>query len=195
MSKFIYQNSPIWNRARGDNLLDTGAPFYDTYRCKDGKFLSVGCLEPQFYALFLKGLGIDPASLPKQNDRKTWPQLRKVFTETILTKTRDEWAAIFEGTDACVVPILEMDEVLPISDRSGHAQDRKIMVPIKGTDPSDKANYEPAAAPRLSRTPAVEVTRGPQMGEHSKQVLEDWIGISADRWGEMDKAGVVGMKK
>lgn len=194
MSKFIYQDSPIWNKPRGENLLDSGAPFHDTYKCKDGKYVTVAPLEPQFYAVFLKGMGLDTADLPKQNDRKGWPVLRQKFTETFMTKTRDEWAAVFEGTDACVVPIIEMHEMLPGS-KPTHAHDRQLVVPIEGTDPANKANYEPQAAPRLSRTPAILPRKGPGFGEHGKEVLRDWLQMSEAKYAEMEKAGVVGPKE
>ncbi|MDV7085536.1 CaiB/BaiF CoA transferase family protein [Rhodococcus opacus] len=99
-----------WSDERGVNMLDTGAPYYDTYETADGRYMAVGAVEPQFYALLVEGLGLDPADLPAQNDRTGWPQLQKLFAEVFLTKTRDEWAAIFGGTDACTTPVLTFAE-------------------------------------------------------------------------------------
>ncbi|KAI8850308.1 CoA-transferase family III domain-containing protein [Chytridium lagenaria] len=100
----------LWNAPRGKNVLDSGAPFYETYRTKDGKFLAVGSIEPQFYKVLLKGLNVDKSELPDQLDTDSFDQVKAKFTEIFLTKTRDEWTKIFNKTDACVTPILEWDE-------------------------------------------------------------------------------------
>ncbi|MFN7152005.1 MAG: CaiB/BaiF CoA transferase family protein, partial [Microthrixaceae bacterium] len=99
----------FWNEARGTNLLDSGAPFYDVYECSDGKFLAVGAIEAQFYALLLEELGLaDDDSLPDQNDASRWPELKGIIAARIRTRTRDEWAEQFADTDACVAPVLTM---------------------------------------------------------------------------------------
>jgi alpha-methylacyl-CoA racemase len=95
----------------GTNMLDSGAPYYQTYETADGKFMSVGAIETRFYEELLKGLEIDPSTLPYQHDMGRWPEMRDRFAKVFKTKTRDEWTAIFDGTDACVAPILDMDEV------------------------------------------------------------------------------------
>jgi alpha-methylacyl-CoA racemase len=100
-----------WKDERGVNVLDTGAPWYDTYQTKDGKWLSVGAIEARFYEEFVTKLGLRMSDLPKQHDRKGWPDLRRRFADTIATKTRDEWERIFAGSDACVAPILALSEV------------------------------------------------------------------------------------
>src|SRR5690606_35073070 len=102
----------LWRDERGVNILDGGAPYYDTYTCSDGRYIAVGCIEPQFYAEFLKGLGLENADLPDQNDMARWPELRAKFAEVIGSKDRDHWAKVFEGTDACVTPVLSFSEVL-----------------------------------------------------------------------------------
>ncbi len=101
---WAFRGRGVWSDERGTNLLDTGAPYYDVYETSDGKYMAVGAIEPQFYALLLEGLGLDAAELPGQTDITAWPELRKVFTEKFLSKTRDEWSRIFLGTDACVSP-------------------------------------------------------------------------------------------
>lgn len=132
-----------WSDDRGANLLDGGAPFYDTYECADGRFLAVGALEPQFYAEFLRGLGLDTDDgLPSQHDTSGWPALRARFTAVIATKTRDEWAAVFADTDACVAPVLTFGEAT----EHPHAVARGGFVEVDGV-------VQPAPAPRFSRTP------------------------------------------
>jgi alpha-methylacyl-CoA racemase len=103
--------SGLWFDERGTNMLDTGAPYYDTYECADGRYVAVGAIEPQFYAELLAGLGLDAADLPGQNDRSRWPELRAVFTETFGTADRDHWAKVFAESDACVTPVLAFGEV------------------------------------------------------------------------------------
>ncbi|MFZ0718365.1 CaiB/BaiF CoA transferase family protein, partial [Mycobacterium sp.] len=101
----------LWTDERGTNMLDTGAPYYDTYECADGRYVSVGAIESQFYAAMLAGLGLDPADLPAQNDRSRWPELRAKFTEVFASRDRDHWAKVFADSDACVTPILAFGEV------------------------------------------------------------------------------------
>ena len=101
----------IWREERGTNMLDSGAPYYDTYECADGRYVAVGAIEPQFYAAMLGGLGLNPADLPGQNDRSRWPELRARFTEVIAGKDREHWAKVFADTDACVTPVLAFGEV------------------------------------------------------------------------------------
>ena len=133
-----------WPGGRGQNLLDGGAPFYDTYRASDGGYLAVGSLEPPFYAALLKGLGLDDdPGLPGQFDSAQWPELRRRFAERFALRTRDEWASIFDGLDACVSPVLSLSE----APSHPHNQARNAFVKIDGV-------VQPAPAPRLQRTPA-----------------------------------------
>ena len=131
----------IWSDEPAVNLLDTGAPFYDTYECADGRYVALGSLEPQFYAALLEGLGLTGEDLPAQHDREGWPVLRKRFTELFASRTRDEWAAHFEATDACVTPVLSFDEVAA----HPHIAARGTVADIHGT-------VQAAPAPRFSRS-------------------------------------------
>jgi alpha-methylacyl-CoA racemase len=120
--------SPTWNEPRGENLLDGGCPFYDTYETKDaGKYFAVGALEPQFYVALLHGLGLKKDEIPEREDRDNWPALREVFTKRFKEKTRAEWEAIFDGTDACATPVLEQAEL----EASGYEQ--RLAVDLVGT--------------------------------------------------------------
>lgn len=108
----LARKTPAWGGPRGENLLDSGCPYYDTYETKDsGKYFAVGALEPQFYAALLRGLGLDPKNIPKREDRANWPALREIFTSRFKEKTRTEWEAVFDGTDACATPVLEQSEL------------------------------------------------------------------------------------
>ncbi|MFB6672436.1 CaiB/BaiF CoA transferase family protein [Streptomyces sp. NPDC056390] len=130
-----------WSDERGTNVLDGGAPFYDTYACADGRYVAVGAIEPQFYAQLLTGLGLSAENLPAQRDRTGWPQLRETFAAAFATRTRDEWAAVFSGTDACVSPVLAFAEATT----HPHAARREAFVEIDGV-------VQPAPAPRFSRS-------------------------------------------
>ncbi len=130
-----------WSVDRAANLLDTGAPFYDTYACSDGKWVAVGAIEPQFYAELLRGLGLDTETLPGQHDRTGWPRLRARFTTAFASRTRDDWAKIFSDTDACVTPVLSFDEAAD----HPHLASRGTLITIDGVT-------QAAPAPRFSRT-------------------------------------------
>ncbi|TCN53660.1 alpha-methylacyl-CoA racemase [Rhodococcus sp. SMB37] len=132
-----------WSHERGTNLLDGGAPFYDTYECADGKYVAVGALEAEFYHQMVTGLGLPAESLPQQHDRSRWAELRTVFEERFATKTRDEWTAVFDGTDACVTPVLDFAE----APEHPHMLSRRVFHELDGL-------VQPAPAPRFSRTPA-----------------------------------------
>ena len=101
----------MWSDERGVNMLDTGAPYYDTYTCADGRWVAVGAIEPQFFAELLSKLGLDPADLPDQNDRSRWPELRARLTEVFASQDRDHWAKVFADSDACCTPVLSFAEV------------------------------------------------------------------------------------
>ncbi len=145
----------------GTNMLDSGAPYYQTYETADGKFMSVGAIEERFYAELLKGLDIDPSSLPDQHDMGRWPEMKVRFAEVFKTKTRDEWAAIFHGKDACVAPILDMDEV----DNHRHNRERELLIEIDGV-------LQPSPAPRLSRTPGSVQKPGTPRGSETREILK-----------------------
>ncbi len=155
---------------RGANLLDTGAHFYDVYRCADGEYISIGSIEPQFYSelLRLTGLEGDP-EFARQMDKTTWPHLKQRLAELFASRTRDEWCAVMETTDVCFAPVLTMSEAA----QHPHNIERGTFVEIAGTP-------QPAPAPRYSRTPA-EISRPPaHPGQHSEEILRDW-GFDAAR--------------
>jgi len=152
-----------WEERRGVNVLDTCAPWYDTYATSDGKHCAVGAIEPKFYAEFVARLGLDPATLPDQHDRARWPELRARFVQAFATRTRAQWETIFAGSDACVAPVLTFTEAAA----HPHARARAAHVEVDGV-------VQPAPAPRLSRTPGA-VRRGPpERGEDGEDALRDW---------------------
>jgi alpha-methylacyl-CoA racemase len=151
----IQQGTKDWNKPRGENLLDGAAPFYNSYETKDGKYMSVGAMEPQFYALFVKGLGFRLEELPDRGDKDwpddtNWVELGRLFKKRFLEKTQKEWCEIFEGTDACVSPVLPLLEAA------------KELKPIVG----------------LSTSPSLDVTDQSiiEPGEGSDKVLSEWLG-------------------
>lgn len=166
--------------APGTNLLDTGAHFYDTYECRDGKFLAVGAIEPQFYALFLKltGLDADP-EMAAQMDRTKWPALKEKVAVRIKEKSRDEWAEIFAGTDACVAPVLTMSEAAQFP----HNKQRGTFVEVDGV-------VQPAPAPRFSRSMPDTPKRPAHPGEHTREVLLA-AGFSASEVDDLISSGAV----
>lgn len=164
-----------WEPERGTNLLDGGAPFYDTYLTLDGRYVSVGALERRFYAQLLDGLGLDPAELPSQYDRSGWPTLRQRFAAVFRSRTRDEWERVFAQSDACVTPVLSPEE----SARHPHAVARGGFVEVDGI-------RQPAPAPRFSRTPA-EVY--PSTGA-PENVLRGW-GFSTTELAALCESGAV----
>lgn len=153
----------LWDRPRGENLLDGGAPFYRTYACSDGRYVAVGALEPKFYAALLAGLGLSEEELPAQHDRSGWPELHRRFAEIFATRTRDAWAEHFAGTDACVEPVLTPEEAA----RHPQARARNGFVDVGGL-------LQPAPVPRLSRTPTAVQGPAPRPGEHTRRALADW---------------------
>ncbi|UZW58279.1 CoA transferase (plasmid) [Sphingobium sp. JS3065] len=159
-----FRGTGNWSDRRADNLLDGGAPFYDTYQCADGKWVAVGALEPQFYALLVNRVGIEGIDLSKQMDQREWPALRAKIAEAFLTKDREQWCELLEGSDACFAPILSMDEA-PLHP---HNVARSTFV-------DDNGITRPAAAPRFSLTPAGQP--GADTGHHeTDRALAGWRG-------------------
>src|SRR5436190_9340769 len=152
-----------WSEARGANLLDGGAPWYDTYATRDGKHISIGAIEPKFYAELLQRLGLDAATLPRQHDRAGWPLLRERFAAAFLQRSRDEWCTAFEGSDACFAPVLSFSE----SRRHPHVAARDGTIELAGID-------QPAPAPRFDRTPGAARRPPPERGEGGAEALGDW---------------------
>jgi len=170
----------MWQE-RGTNLLDTGAFFYEVYETADGRHISLGSIEPQFYAQMaeLSGLAQEPGGVPEQNDRSSWPSLKQRMAGLIKTKTRDEWCALMEGTDACFAPVLDPDE----APSHPHNRHRATFVDIAGVT-------QPAPAPRFSRTVA-EVERPPaRAGQHTDEALADW-GFAADELSKLREVGAI----
>ena len=151
-----------WNNQRGENLLDGGAHFYDTYVCADGKFVSIGALEPQFYALLREKCGILDPAFDAQFDTVSWPVLKLRLADVFRTRTRDEWCALLEGTDACFAPVLDWDE----APRHAHNRAREAFITLDGV-------VQPAPAPRFSRTPP-GVPTAPGQGASGAGALREW---------------------
>jgi alpha-methylacyl-CoA racemase len=182
LTSFLYgmRASGAWQDKRGSNLLDGGAPFYDTYVTADAEYMAVGALEPQFYAALLHGLGLADAGLPDQHDRNGWPVLRQRFAETFASRTRAEWERTFAGTDACVAPVLSLAE----APAHPHALERGAFVNVNGLT-------QPAPAPRFGRTSAAMPTAPPRPGAHTDAVLAE-LGLSAADVADLRAKGVVG---
>jgi alpha-methylacyl-CoA racemase len=169
----------MWEEERGTNLLDTGAHFYDTFETSDGKFVAIGSIEPQFYALLLKHTGLDSEELPSQMDRTQWASVKPRVVEIFKTKTRDQWCDIMEGTDVCFAPVLTMDEA-PLHP---HMKQRETFVELAGV-------VQPAPSPRFDRTQP-EISGPPaHPGQHSDAVLGDF-GFSSDQIAALRKSGAV----
>ena len=169
----------MWTDERGTNMLDTGAHYYEVYETSDGKYMSVGSIEPQFYAALLDGLGLDGTDLPYQQDRSQWPALKERFAAIFRTKTRDEWAAVFEGTDACVAPVLSIPEAVA----HPHNVERGTFVDVAGVP-------QPAPAPRFDRTVPEIAAPPPHAGQHTDEILRDF-GLDADRITKLHDLGAV----
>ncbi|KAJ3075221.1 hypothetical protein HDU98_008828 [Podochytrium sp. JEL0797] len=180
----------LWSEPRGYNMLDTGAHFYETYKTKDGKFMAVGAIEPQFYKLLLTGLGLSiPEYAPRQLNTDEWPAMKTKFSHIFASKTREEWVQLFNGTDACVTPVLEWEEVV----QSKHYLDRwggHSETGVDGRIVFDK--WDPPPAPILSRTPAQRTVgkAGPETGEHSADVLRE-CGLSESEIAVLVKERVI----
>lgn len=168
-----------WVPERASNLLDGAAPFYTTYETSDGGHVAVGALEPQFFAALLDGLGLSAEDVGAQNDRERWPAMRDLFAARFKTRTREEWAAHFDGTDACVAPVLSMSEAAG----HPHNSDRGTFLEVGGVS-------QPAPAPRFSKTPAL-VDRGPSApGADTATVLAS-AGFSDEEIGRLRESGAI----
>ncbi|HEV2450370.1 MAG TPA: CaiB/BaiF CoA-transferase family protein [Streptosporangiaceae bacterium] len=168
-----------WQEERGTNLLDGGAPFYDTYQTADGRHVAVGALEPKFYAELLAKLGLDDAGLPGQYDRTGWPVLRERIAAVFAERTRDEWTEHFSGSDACVAPVLTPSE----APRHPHIAARGTFIETGGV-------LSPAPAPRFSRTAAGEPVAPPRPGADTDAVLAE-LGLSGPEIAALRRAGTV----
>jgi alpha-methylacyl-CoA racemase len=159
----------FWNDQRGDNILDTGAHYYDVYETKDGKHVAIGSIEAKFYAELLRLSGLQGEELPHQQDRKSWPKMKERLKTLFRTKTRDEWSKIMEGSDICFAPVLSMAEA-PKHPHNKH----------RGTFIEEGGVTQPGPAPRFSRTPS-KIQRPPaRPGEHTEEALRDWGFANSD---------------
>jgi len=166
--------------APGTNLLDTGAHFYDVFQCADGKHVSLGSIEPQFYAELMRLTGLaGDAEFAQQMDKAQWPHLKDRLRVVMLTKTRDEWCALMEHTDVCFAPVLTMSEAA----QHPHNVARGTFVEVAGTT-------QPAPAPRFSRTVPQIDSPPAHAGQHSRQILADW-GFDSDRIESLVASGAV----
>lgn len=165
--------------APGSNFCDGGSNYYDTYETSDGHYLAVAPTEPQFYAILVEKLGLDLKTLPDRDDPANWPALSAAFAQAFGSRTRAEWEGVFEGTDACVTPILSFAEAR----QHPHNVERGTFVEEFGV-------VQPAPAPRLSRTPAAIAGPPPRGGQHSEQILREW-GITPDRVASLLANGTV----
>jgi alpha-methylacyl-CoA racemase len=170
----------IWNDERGTNLLDSGAYYYEVYETADGKYVSIGSLEPQFYKTLVDALDLtDDPTMPHQHDRSAWPATKERFAEIFKTKTRDEWCELLEGTDACFAPVLSLAEA------PGHPHNEQ-----RGTFVTRNGVVQPAPAPRFSRTPA-DIQRPPAFpGQHTDEALAEW-GLPPERIAKLRETGAI----
>lgn len=168
-----------WSEKRGDNLLDGGAPFYRCYETADGRYVSLGCLEPQFFAEFVRLAGLDEGLLSRQYDRESWPHMHAEFEQYFLSHDRDVLDALFSDSDACVAPVLKVSEAA----KHPHNQARGIFR-------SSNAGISAAPAPRFSRTQPKEPGSAPAPGEHSEMVLSE-LGYDSARIEQLRSEGVI----
>lgn len=161
-----------WRDARESNLIDGGAPFYRCYETSDGRWVSLGAIEPEFHTEFLRLTGLEGEDLPERMDRKRWPELAERLRRLFLTRTRDEWCELLEGTDACFAPVLGLAEA------RSHPH-----VAARGTLVEREGMIQSAPAPRFSRTPGAIRCPPSAPGEHTREALADW-GLAA---GEVER--------
>jgi len=168
-----------WSNRRGENMLDGGAHFYGTYACADGKHIAIGSLEPQFYALLLERTGISDPAFSAQHNRQDWPLLKQRLAQVFMTRTRDEWCALMEGSDVCFAPVLDWDE----APRHAHNVARQAFVTVDGV-------VQPAPAPRFSETPA-GMPRPASPGQEDRNgIFSDW-GLPAELVARLRQDGVI----
>jgi len=164
---------------RGQNFLDGSAPFYRCYECADEKYVAVGCIEPQFFKEFLTLAGLPPEDAEVQQNPKHWRDMHVRYAEHLKTKTRDEWAAIFDGSDACVTPVLTLSE----APAHPHVSSRNIYSDVQGT-------LHPAPAPRFSRSRAREISLPRAAGADTKSILKE-VGIDDGTLAKLEASGVL----
>ena len=176
---FGHTRGLLFGQKRGEGVLGGEAPFYDTYETCDGKFVAVGSIEPQFYAILVDRLGLHLESLPPQMDASSWPEMKRKFAQIFKSKSRKHWEEVFDGTDACVTPVLEPEEMLT----HAHPKERKLMEIVQG-------KVEVSPAPLLSRTPATRGEGYPLPGQHTVEVLREY-GLEDKKIRQLMDEGVV----
>jgi alpha-methylacyl-CoA racemase len=172
----------LWSDKRGENILDTGAHYYNVYETRDGKYVAIGSIETKFYAELLRLTGLESERLPRQNDRSFWPALQERLAAIFRTKTRDEWCHIMEGSEVCFAPVLNMQE----ASSHPHNRERETFVEVEGV-------VQPAPAPRFSRTPSAIQRPPARSGEHTEEALRDW-GFSAVELEQLRGCGAIGTR-
>jgi len=171
-----------WTDQRGDNILDTGTHYYNVYETRDGKYVSVGSIEPKFYAELLRLAGLEHEELPRQNDKPSWPVLTERLAAIFRTKTRDEWCHLMEGSEVCFAPVLSMQE----APAHPHNRHRGTFVEVEGV-------VQPGPAPRFSRTPSAVQRPPARPGEHTEEASREW-GFSATELEQLRSCGAVGTR-
>ncbi|MFD7200762.1 CaiB/BaiF CoA transferase family protein [Streptomyces sp. NPDC059893] len=172
-----------WEDKPGVNLLDGGAPFYAVYRCADDRHVALGAIEPQFYAALLEVLGLaEETEFARQRDRETWPAMKARLTRIFATRTRDEWAAAFEGQGACVTPVLSLTEAAEHPHNTARGTFRR----------GSHGGHEPAPAPRFGATPAGEPRPAPVVGAHTSEILARATGLTHEDIETLREKGIVG---
>ena len=165
--------TPLWNRPRGENLLDGGCPWYDVYECKGGGYMAVGALEPQFFKELVKGLGLEEGLLAQRDSREGWPYIREKFRSAFMQKTRLQWEKIFDGKDACCTPVLEQREL-------------------------EATGYEQRLPVGLTDTPGVMIDQrkawkdnGLPPGSGGEVILGQWLGWRKGKEYHVERGGLV----
>jgi len=180
MSAFqAFRQMGTWSLDRGTNIVDGGAPYYGTYRTLDHKHVAVGAMEPPFYAALLTLLELDPGTLPHQEDRAEWPRMRERFQAVFMTRTRDHWVQAAAGRDACLTPVLDIDEAA----RHPQMLARDVYTDFDGL-------RHPSPAPRFGRTPGTLRRPTPENGQHGREVLAEW-GVPETEISALESSGAL----
>ncbi|MFC4006985.1 CaiB/BaiF CoA transferase family protein [Nonomuraea purpurea] len=172
----------IVTEERGANVFDTGSHFYEVYECADGEYVSVGAIEPGFYRKLVTAIGLDPDSLPRRGDRRSWPESKRTLAAVFRTRTRAQWSALLEPhPDLCFAPVLSMSQ----APSHPHHRERGTFIEVEGVT-------QPAPAPRFSRTPGAVARPPAAPGRHADEVLTDWLDVDAQELRDLRERGALG---